>query len=215
MRELRGEFDKEYMFNLREFLIGEMKMGKNILPEPKLWFNALNITPLDSVKVVIIGQDPYPTIGHPHGLSFSVLPDVKPLPKSLYNIFTEMRDDIGIDNFHTGYLEPWAKQGVLLLNSILTVEAGRTNSHKNIGWEIFTDRIIDILNSRLDGVIFMLWGLYAQRKGERLDSSRHLILKSPTHHHSLHLEDFLERRPFSKANSYLIEQGKSPIEWRL
>ncbi len=185
------------------------------MPEPKLWFNALNITPLDSVKVVIIGQDPYPTIGHPHGLSFSVLPDVKPLPKSLYNIFTEMRDDIGIDNFHTGYLEPWAKQGVLLLNSILTVEAGRTNSHKNIGWEIFTDRIIDILNSRLDGVIFMLWGLYAQRKGERLDSSRHLILKSPHPSPLSAFRGFFGSRQFSKANSYLIEQGKSPIEWRL
>ncbi len=132
LNELEGEFDKEYMKNLKEFLLNEIKEGKKILPKPSLWFNALNSTPLDKVKVVILGQDPYPTIGHAHGLSFSVMPEVKPLPKSLQNIYKELYSDLQIDNFHSGFLEPWAKEGVLLLNAVLTVEANRPN-HTKIG----------------------------------------------------------------------------------
>jgi len=215
LKELRDEFDKEYMKNLREFLVGEIKRGKVILPKPSLWFNALNSTPLDSVKVVIIGQDPYPTIGHPHGLAFSVLPDVKPLPKSLQNIFKELKDDLGVDNFHTGYLMPWAKQGVLLLNAILTVEANKSNSHHKKGWEIFTDRVIDIINEKLENVVFILWGAYAQRKGVNIDQSKHLILKAPHPSPLSAFRGFFGSRPFSKTNNYLIKNGKSPIDWSL
>lgn len=215
LRELKDEFNKDYMLNLREFLIGEMRSGKTILPKPKLWFNALNSTPLDSIKVVIIGQDPYPTIGHAHGLAFSVLPDVKPLPKSLQNIYKELKDDLGVDNFHTGHLLPWAKQGVLLINAVLTVEANRTNSHQNRGWEIFTDKIIDTINRRLDSVVFLLWGAYAQRKGANINSKRHLILKAPHPSPLSAFRGFFGSRPFSKVNSYLTAKGKEPIIWQL
>jgi len=215
LKELRDEFDKEYMINLREFLIGEMKKGKVVLPKPSLWFNALNSTPLDRVKVVIIGQDPYPTIGHAHGLAFSVLPDVKPLPKSLQNIYKELKDDLKIDNFHTGYLMPWAKQGILLINAVLTVEANKSNSHQGKGWEIFTDRIIDIVNEKLENVVFVLWGAYAQRKGLRVDSSKHLILKAPHPSPLSAFRGFFGSKPFSKINEYLLKHNKEPINWQL
>ena len=143
---LEDEFDKAYMQELKSFLSYEREQGKNILPKASLWFNALNSTPLDRVKVVILGQDPYPTIGHAHGLCFSALPEIKPLPKSLLNIYKELQEDMGIDNFHTPYLQPWAEQGVLLLNAILTVEAGESNSHAGKGWEKFTDKIIEIVS---------------------------------------------------------------------
>jgi len=215
LKELRDEFEKEYMVNLREFLVSEIKRGKIILPKPSLWFNALNNTPLDSVKVVVIGQDPYPTVGHAHGLAFSVLPDVKPLPKSLQNIFKELKDDLGVNNFHTGYLMPWAKQGVLLINAVLTVEANRSNAHQNRGWEIFTDRVIDIINDRLENVVFLLWGAYAQRKGLRVDTSKHLILKAPHPSPLSAFRGFFGSRPFSKINEYLIKHKKEPINWQL
>ncbi len=176
---LRDEFEKEYMKKLKGFLIEQKREGKTILPKGSLWFNALNSTPLNRVKVVIIGQDPYPTIGHAHGLCFSVLPDVKPLPKSLINIYNELLNDLGVNNFHTGYLQPWANQGVLLLNAILTVEAGKSNSHQGKGWEIFTDKIIEIINEKCDNVVFILWGAYAQKKGSSIDANKHLIIKSP------------------------------------
>jgi len=148
LKELEEEFNKDYMVKLKEFLVSEMKKGKKILPKPSNWFEALNSTPLNRVKVVIIGQDPYPTPTHPHGLSFSVLPDVKPLPKSLTNIFKELKDDLNIDNFHTGYLMPWAKEGVLLLNAVLTVEAYKPKFNQNRGWEQFTDRVIEVMLMR-------------------------------------------------------------------
>ena len=213
--ELKGEFDKDYMINLRKFLIDEIKKGKKILPKPPLWFNALNSTPLDRVKVVVIGQDPYPTIGHAHGLSFSVLPEVKPLPKSLLNIYKELKDDLGVDNFHTGYLAPWAKQGVLLLNAVLTVEANKSNSHQGKGWEIFTDRVIDVINDKLENVVFLLWGAYAQKKGARVDTSKHLILKAPHPSPLSAFRGFFGSRPFSQTNNYLIQKGKEPINWQL
>jgi uracil-DNA glycosylase len=212
---LRDEFSKPYMLELKRFLLEERGRGKIILPKASLWFNALNSTPLNRVKVVILGQDPYPTIGHSHGLCFSVLPDVKPLPKSLLNIDKELFDDLGINNFHTGYLQSWANQGVLLLNSVLTVEAGKTNSHKGKGWEIFTDRIIEEINSRCNSVVFILWGSYAQKKGIVIDSRRHLIIKSPHPSPLSAYRGFFGSRPFSRANSYLASRDIPIIDWTL
>jgi uracil-DNA glycosylase len=215
LEELKDEFNKPYMKNLKEFLIQERKAGKRILPKGSLWFNALNSTPLSKVKVVIIGQDPYPTVGHSHGLCFSVLPTVKPLPKSLLNIYKELFDDLGINNFHTGYLQPWAEQGVLLLNATLTVEAGKSNSHQGKGWEIFTDKIIEIINRKLNHIVFILWGSYAQKKGSSIDTRRHLIIKSPHPSPLSAYRGFFGSRPFSYTNTYLIQNGIIPIDWRV
>jgi len=215
LEALKDEFEKPYMKNLKEFLIQQKREGKTILPKSSLWFNSLNSTPLHDVKVVIIGQDPYPNITHPHGLCFSVLPDVKPLPKSLQNINKELLEDIGVDNSHTGYLQPWAKQGILLLNAVLTVEAGKSNSHQNRGWEIFTDKIIETINSRCDNVVFILWGSYAQKKGSSIDSSKHLIIKSPHPSPLSAYRGFFGSKVFSKTNNYLVENSKEPINWQL
>jgi uracil-DNA glycosylase len=185
------------------------------LPKPSLWFNALNSTPLHKVKVVILGQDPYPTIGHAHGLCFSVMPEVSPLPKSLVNIYKELKDDLDIDNFHTGYLEPWAKEGVLLLNAVLTVEANRSNAHQNMGWEIFTDKVIETINNTLSGVVFILWGANAQKKGAKIDSSKHFIIKSPHPSPLSAYRGFFGSRPFSKTNNYLRSINKESINWQL
>jgi len=215
LKELEDEFNKDYMKKLKEFLVNEIKQGKTILPKPSLWFNALNSTPLDKVKVVILGQDPYPNIGHPHGLCFSVMPHVKPLPKSLLNIYKELEDDLGVNNFHTGFLEPWAKEGVLLLNAILTVEANKSNAHQNMGWEIFTDKVIELINKKLENVVFILWGAYAQKKGAKIDTSKHLVLKSPHPSPLSAYRGFFGSKPFSKTNTYLLSKGKSPINWAL
>jgi len=212
---LKDEFDQPYMKELKKFLIFEKQQQKQILPKGSLWFNALNSTPLDKVKVVILGQDPYPTIGHAHGLCFSVLPNVKPLPKSLQNINRELYEDIGVDNSHTGYLQPWAKQGVLLLNSVLTVEAGKSNAHQGKGWEIFTDKIIEIINQECNNVVFILWGSYAQKKGISIDSNRHLIIKSPHPSPLSAYRGFFGSKPFSRTNQYLLSTGKRAINWQL
>jgi len=212
---LQDEFNKSYMKNLKTFLIEEKRKGKTILPKASLWFNALNSTPLNKVKVVILGQDPYPTVGHAHGLCFSVLPDVKPLPKSLLNINKELFDDLGIDNFHTGYLQPWTKQGVLLLNAVLTVEAGKSNSHQGKGWEIFTDKIIEIINQECNNIVFILWGSYAQKKGSVIDKTKHLIIKSPHPSPLSAYRGFFGSRPFSRTNNYLKMNNKEPINWKL
>jgi uracil-DNA glycosylase len=215
LKLLQDEFNKPYMKNLKGFLIQEREAGKRILPKGSLWFNALNSTPLPKVKVVVIGQDPYPTIGHSHGLCFSVLPTVKPLPKSLLNIYQELFDDLGINNFHTGYLQPWAEQGVLLLNAILTVEVGKSNSHQGKGWEIFTDKIIEIINGKLNHIVFILWGSYAQKKGSSIDTRRHLIIKSPHPSPLSAYRGFFGSRPFSRTNIYLLQNSITPIDWRL
>jgi uracil-DNA glycosylase len=212
---LKEEFQKKYMNNLKDFLKREKEDGKLILPKSSQWFDALNSTPLNKVKVVILGQDPYPTPGHAHGLCFSVLPGVKPLPKSLININKELYDDLKIDNSHTGYLQPWAEQGVLLLNSVLTVEAGKSNSHKEMGWEIFTDKIIEIVNKECENIVFILWGSYAQKKGGNIDTSRHYVLKA-LHPSPLSVyRGFFGSRPFSKTNDYLISKGRGAINWQL
>lgn len=215
LTHLQNEFDQPYMQELKSFLIHEKEQGKTILPKGPLWFNALNSTPLNQVKVVIIGQDPYPTIGHAHGLCFSVLPEVKPLPKSLQNINQELLTDLGINNGHIGYLQPWADQGVLLLNAVLTVEAGKSNAHQGRGWERFTDKVIEIINRECDHVVFILWGSYAQKKGAAIDSRRHLIIKSPHPSPLSAYRGFFGSRPFSRTNAYLIQNGKQPIDWQL
>jgi len=215
LKHLENEFQQPYMQTLKNFLQIEKQQGKTILPKGSLWFNALNSTPLDKVKVVILGQDPYPTIGHAHGLCFSAMPEVKPLPKSLINIYKELQDDLGIDNFHTPYLQPWAKQGVLLLNAVLTVEAGKSNSHQGKGWERFTDKIIEVVNRECESVIFILWGAYAQKKGSSIDTTKHMIIKSPHPSPLSAYRGFFGSKPFSRSNSFLTSKGKETINWQL
>ncbi len=211
--QLASEFDKEYMKHLREFLRTEKDRGKVIFPHSSLWFNALTTTDLDQVKVVILGQDPYPTPGHAHGLCFSVRPEVKPIPKSLINIYRELEDDLGIVN-KNGNLQSWAEQGVLLLNSVLTVEAGKPNSHQGRGWEQFTDRVIQVLNQQDSPIAFVLWGAYAQKKGSIVDNPHHLILRSPHPSPLSAYRGFFGSRPFSKINDFLLQSGKQPVDWK-
>lgn len=213
-KQLLDEFDKDYMNNLKQFLFEEKHLGKQILPKASLWFNALNSTPFESVNVVILGQDPYPTPGHAHGLCFSVLPEVKPLAKSLVNIFKELETDLGIKNTQ-GYLQPWAEQGVLLLNSVLTVEAGLANSHQNQGWEQFTDQIIQRLNESTQAIAFVLWGAYAQKKGKLINQDKHFVISSPHPSPLSAYRGFFGSKPFSKINDFLINQNKPPINWQL
>jgi len=215
LEHLENEFNQSYMQELKEFLLIEKQQGKTILPPPSHWFNALNSLSFETLKVVILGQDPYPTEGHAHGLCFSVLPEVKPLPKSLLNINKELLDDIGIDNSHTGYLQQWADQGVLLLNSVLTVEKGNANAHQGKGWEQFTDAIINSININSNDVVFILWGAYAQKKGMLIDSDKHYILKSAHPSPLSAYRGFFGSKPFSKTNAYLIKNGKTPINWAL
>lgn len=212
---LEAEFEKPYMQELKQFLVAEKQAGKQILPQSKLWFNALNSTPFEQVKVVILGQDPYPTPGHAHGLSFSVLPDVQPLPKSLQNINKELQTDLNVDNQHCGYLQPWADQGVLLLNSVLTVEAGKPNAHQNRGWETFTDAIIEALATQKTHLVFILWGAYAQKKGQIIPTDKHFIIRSPHPSPLSAYRGFFGSRPFSQTNAYLQHHNLSPIYWQL
>ena len=212
---LKDELNKPYMKALFTFLSSEQALGKTILPKEEHWFSPLNATPLDKVKVVILGQDPYPTKGHAHGLCFSVLPEVKPLPKSLLNINKELKDDLGIDNSYIGYLQPWAEQGVLLLNAVLTVEEGKANAHQGQGWEQFTDKIIEIINAKCENVVFILWGAYAQKKGKAIDESKHLVLKDPHPSPLSAYRGFWGSKPFSKVNDYLSTHKKETIDWKL
>ena len=212
---LQNEFEAPYMKQLKTFLTDEINAKKTLLPKPSLWFNALNSTPLHDVKVVILGQDPYPTLGHAHGLCFSVMPEVKPLPKSLQNINKELFDDLGIDNSHCGNLQSWADQGVLLLNAVLTVQAGKPNAHQGRGWEQFTDRIIEIVNDQCENVVFILWGSYAQKKGASIDTSKHLVIKSPHPSPLSAYRGFFGSKPFSRTNAYLLAHGKEPINWQV
>ena len=213
--KIGGEFKKPYMQKLKQFLLDEKAQGKNILPPASFWFNSLNSMPFNKLKVVILGQDPYPTTGHAHGLCFSVLPEVKPLPKSLLNINKELQSDLGIDNSHTGYLQSWADQGVLLLNAVLTVEEGNANAHQGKGWETFTDAIIQSINEEKEHVVFILWGAYAQKKGVHIDASKHLIIKSPHPSPLSAYRGFFGSKPFSRTNQYLTEFREKPINWQL
>jgi uracil-DNA glycosylase len=211
---LMDEFGKPYMAGLREFLQKERAAGKTIYPKGNEYFAALDHTPFDQVKVVILGQDPYHGVNQAHGLCFSVRPGVA-LPPSLQNIFAELKNDLGVEPPGHGYLAAWAEQGVLLLNATLTVEAGRAGSHQNRGWEQFTDAVIHALAREREHLVFVLWGNYAQKKGAFIDTRRHLVLKSahpsPLSAHS----GFFGCRHFSRINEYLREHGQAPVDWRL
>ena len=211
---LSAEFSSDYMTALRAFLVAEREAGKRIFPKGAEYFRALDLTPLDDVKVVILGQDPYHGAGQAHGLCFSVQPGVR-IPPSLVNIYKEMQSDLGIPPARHGFLESWAKQGVLLLNSVLTVEEARAASHQGQGWERFTDAVIRIVNERCEHVVFILWGSYAQRKAAFVDTSCHLVLKS-VHPSPLSAHNgFFGSKPFSKANEWLVKHGRDPVNWQL
>lgn len=211
---LATEFGNPYMSELRRFLMSEKEAGKRIFPKGAEYFRALDLTPLDRVKVVILGQDPYHGPGQAHGLCFSVQPGVR-IPPSLVNIYKELQSDLGISPAHHGFLEHWARQGVLLLNSVLTVEEARAASHQGRGWERFTDAVIRAVNDQCDGVVFMLWGSYAQKKASFVDRNRHLVLRAP-HPSPLSAHNgFFGSRHFSQANDFLISRGRQPIDWKL
>ena len=211
---LETEFEDPYMADLKSFLVSEKKAGKLIFPKGSEYFRALDLTPLDEVKVVILGQDPYHGEGQAHGLCFSVRPGVR-IPPSLVNIYKEMEADLGIAPAKHGFLEHWAEQGVLLLNSVLTVEEGKAAAHQGKGWERFTDAVIRTVNEECDGVVFILWGAYAQKKAAFFDEERHLVIKS-AHPSPLSAHNgFLGSKPFSKANEYLQSIGKDPVDWEL
>ncbi|WP_131667233.1 uracil-DNA glycosylase [Psychrobacter pygoscelis] len=212
---LADELTSDNMDNLRTFLRQEYQAGKTIYPPAPLMFNAFDLTPLSKVKVVILGQDPYHNPGQAMGLSFSV-PKTIPKPPSLNNVLKEMADDIGTKYSAHGDLTYWAQQGVLLLNASLSVEAGQAGSHQGQGWEQFTDAVIDVVNEQTEHTVFILWGSKAKSKGKFIDTSRHLILTS-VHPSPLAANrgGFFGTKPFSKTNEYLMQYGKSPIDWQL
>ena len=211
---LRDQFASPHMQGLKQFIEAEKAAGKRIFPKGNEYFRALDLTPLDQVKVVVLGQDPYHGEGQAHGLCFSVQPGVR-TPPSLVNIYKELESDLGLPRARHGFLEHWARQGVLLLNSVLTVEMGRAASHQGKGWETFTDAIVRLVAQKEEPVVFLLWGAYAQRKAGFVDSGRHLVLKaahpSPLSAHN----GFLGCRHFSQANDFLEAKGRGAIDWRL
>ncbi|MDT8399991.1 MAG: uracil-DNA glycosylase [Pseudomonadales bacterium] len=211
---LQDEFTQPYMQQLREFLLQEKRAGREVYPPGDKIFNALNSTPFDKVRVVILGQDPYHGPGQAHGLCFSVLPGV-PVPPSLQNIFKEIHSDLGLPVANHGCLSAWAEQGVLLLNSVLTVVKGQPAAHQGRGWERFTDRIIALLNEQREGLVFLLWGSYAQKKGRFIDADRHLVLQSAHPSPLSAHRGFLGNRHFSLSNAYLVRNGGTPINWQL
>ena len=212
---LQKEFDQPYMSALKKFLITEKQKGISVYPPGNQIFSAFNLTPFDKVKVVILGQDPYHGPGQAHGLSFSV-PDGIRQPPSLQNIFKELHADLGIPNSHTsGNLSKWAEQGVFLLNAILTVQANNAASHQEKGWETFTDAVIKTLSDQKEGLVFILWGKFAQTKETLIDSSKHLIIKSAHPSPFSANYGFFGSKPFSKTNEYLESEGKEAIDWRI
>jgi uracil-DNA glycosylase len=210
---LEPETAEPYFIALREFLAHEAERHEIYPPRDEI-FAALELTSLRAVRVLVLGQDPYPGAGQAHGLAFSVRPGVR-TPASLRNIFSELRDDVGFRIPDNGYLAPWAKQGVLLLNTVLTVRAGAAGSHRKKGWESFTDRVIERVNARRGRVVFILWGAFAQAKIPLIDDKRHTIITgahpSPLSAHN----GFFGTHPFSRANDALVEAGKKPIDWQL
>lgn len=215
---LREDFASPYMQDLKAFLLGEKAAGVRVFPKGSEWFRALDLTPLDTVRAVILGQDPYHGAGQAHGLCFSVQPGVR-IPPSLANIYKEMERDLGLPAPGHGFLDHWAQQGVLLLNSVLTVAEGRAGAHQGRGWERFTDAVIRLVAAQPRPIVFILWGSYAQKKAAFVDDvsrgGRHLVLKaahpSPLSAHN----GFFGSRPFSRANAFLVEHGEAPIDWAL
>lgn len=210
---LEGALGSPSMQALRQFLIEQARAGKQIFPPARLIFAALDATPFDAVRVVILGQDPYHGPGQAQGLCFSVPPGV-PVPPSLQNIYTELERDLGVQRPDHGCLLPWAERGVLLLNAVLTVEMGQAGSHQRRGWEEFTDEIVRQLNADRDGLVFMLWGSYAQAKAKGVDARRHLLLRAPHPSPLSAHRGFIGCGHFSRANQYLARRGQS-IDWRL
>lgn len=213
-KALESEFKKQYFVDLVQFVKQQYASKPNtVFPAGNQIFRALDLCPIDAVKVVILGQDPYPTKGHAHGLCFSVEEHVRPFPKSLLNIFKEIESDLGQPFPPNGSLVRWAEQGVLLLNAVLTVEEGKPESHARKGWELFTDAVINVLNERKSGIVYLLWGAKAQEKAVQVDPSKNLILKtvhpSPLSAH----RGFFGSKHFSKTNEYLMQTGKEPINW--
>jgi uracil-DNA glycosylase len=211
---LQDEFEQPYMKQLGEFLRREKAAGKVIYPPGPMIFQALNSTPLERVRVVILGQDPYHGAGQAHGLCFSVQPGVAP-PPSLQNIFKELKRDLNLDIPSHGHLQHWADQGVLMLNTSLTVEQGVAGSHAKMGWQRLTDRIIEVISEKRSDVIFLLWGAHAQSKAKLIDPTRHLLLKS-VHPSPLSAHrGFIGNGHFSRANQFLKQRGLEPIDWKL
>jgi uracil-DNA glycosylase len=215
---LAPEFSSDYMTNLRTFLIQQKQAGKDIFPKGSEYFRALDLTPLDKVRVVILGQDPYHGPGQAHGLCFSVQPGVRP-PPSLINIYKELESDIGMPRPQHGFLESWAKQGVLLLNSVLTVQRAEAASHRGKGWEQFSDAIVRLVAAKKEPVVFLLWGSYAQKKAGFVQSveqgGKHLVLKAP-HPSPLSAHNgFFGCQHFSKTNAFLEQNGLASIDWSL
>lgn len=210
---INNEFNNDYYINLKAFLINEYKT-KTIYPHMDNIFNALNFTSYEDVKVLILGQDPYHGPNQAHGLSFSVNLGQK-IPPSLLNIYKELKNDLNCYIPNNGYLKKWSDQGVLLLNSILTVREHIPNSHKNIGWEIFTDKIISLLNDKNEPIVFILWGNYAIKKSSLITNKRHLIITSPHPSPLSASRGFFGSKPFSKTNSFLSLVGRSPIDWQI
>lgn len=211
---LGQEFEQPYMDNLRAFLKQEKAQGKVLYPPSNEIFNAFNSTPFDRVKVVILGQDPYHGAGQAHGLSFSVKPGVVP-PPSLVNIYKEIHSDVGAPIPSHGFLQSWADQGVLLLNASLTVAQGAAGSHQGKGWERLTDAAIEALSRRREGLVFLLWGAYAQKKAALVDNSKHLVLKSPHPSPLSAHRGFFGNRHFSRTNEWLQQRGHEPVDWSL
>ncbi len=212
LKHLKPEFSKYHMMSLKNFLKNEYDLKKIIYPKKSEYFKALDLTPLDQVKVVILGQDPYHGPGQAHGLCFSVNDGIK-IPPSLKNIYKELQSDLGIEIPNSGNLERWAKQGVLLLNSVLTVEDNQPASHQKQGWEQFTDRIVEIVNENCDHVVFILWGAYAQKKASFVNQKKHLVIQSAHPSPLSSHRGFFGSKPFSKTNTWLKKNGQIPIRW--
>ena len=210
---LKPEFSKPYYAELFKFVKNEYAT-RQIFPPADDIFNAFHLTPLHEVKVVILGQDPYHNDGQAHGLCFSVKPDVD-IPPSLVNIYQELHDDLGCYIPNNGYLTKWAKQGVLMLNTVLTVRAHQANSHRGMGWEQFTDAAIRILNEQDRPIVFILWGSPAQKKAQMLNNPKHLILKAPHPSPLSAYRGFFGSRPFSQTNEFLVRNGLEPIDWQI
>lgn len=209
---LADQFLTDYWKQTEKFICTQEKSGVEIYPSKENIFSAFNSTSFENLRVVILGQDPYPTPGHAHGLAFSVGCNVSKLPKSLKNIFIELENDLNIKN-DSGHLISWAQQGVLLLNSILTVEKGKPGSHADIGWELFTDNVIDIISSKKDNIVFVLWGNYAQKKGRKINRNKHLVIESAHPSPLSAYRGFLGSRPFTKINEFLMATNSEPINW--
>ncbi len=212
--KLIDEFTKPYMVKLKEFLRSRYDAKKVIYPPANDWFAALNLTPFENVKVVIMGQDPYHGPGQAEGLCFSVKTGLR-FPPSLLNIFKELQSDLGCELPKSGSLVPWAKEGVLLLNSVLTVEDGQANAHEGKGWEQFTDQVIAKLNEEREHIVFILWGSYAQKKASFVDKKKHHVMMSPHPSPLSAHRGFFGTKPFSKTNSYLKSHGIAPVNWQL